>query len=286
MNFFESLETFNYEFIRKIENLEYAIQDYMSEYSLYYFIERNDFFSFLITKPKYINLVKLFIENGIDLNYFYDNTENTILHLAACRGNAGMLSLLIKSGAKVNVFNTKKRLPIHYATNEKILKVLIDAGSDVNAVDIKGYSPINLYGYYKQCKYSRCKGIVVKNMLRELVNAGAKLNNEVITHMFYKKYMSPIKYLISINININTKDEFNFSIFQIASIFNQNAAKLLLKNGAEYSKLNYAGHTHSLRIIRFINLELTKRNAILRFLFIKNNLPESLYKYIYKFLNY
>ncbi|KAF1322429.1 26s proteasome regulatory complex, subunit psmd10, partial [Globisporangium splendens] len=72
---------------------------------------------------------------------------NTPLHNAARTGNAGCVANLLKADAKVTIKNVNGSLPLHHACycekpNLAIVKLLVDAGSDVNDRNEQGYTPM------------------------------------------------------------------------------------------------------------------------------------------------
>lgn len=73
------------------------------------------------------------------------------LHFAAYRGAVEAVSVLINAGAEVNTPNAEGVYPLHSATNHKqhaasIMKMLIDAGADINACDVSKTPPMTALG--------------------------------------------------------------------------------------------------------------------------------------------
>ncbi len=104
-----------------------------------------------------INLIKSFVEKGVDVN-----TRNkygwTPLHWAAFRGKTEVVKLLIEKGADVNTKTTKgwwcgfikygkDSTPLYMAVNNghtEVVKLLIEKGANVNAKDINGWTPLHV----------------------------------------------------------------------------------------------------------------------------------------------
>lgn len=75
-----------------------------------------------------------------------EQKKHTPLHLAAWNGHADAVSILIKSGSDVNAPNYKGATPLHSATQVKqhsvsIMKMLLDKGAEINACSREGTPP-------------------------------------------------------------------------------------------------------------------------------------------------
>ena len=58
-----------------------------------------------------------------------------------------MVRALLTAGAKLDIFDYNGRLPLHYSLNgnydsSELVALLLQAGSDANAPDKKGHSPV------------------------------------------------------------------------------------------------------------------------------------------------
>lgn len=116
------------------------------------------------------NIAILFIEKNLYI-FEADTFGETSLHVASACGCIKGTSLLIGKGANVNVASKDKcLLPIHYAAareNLDIVSILIDNGSEINALDYKGKSPL----FASICHNRTCK------VLKTLLDEGASLYN-------------------------------------------------------------------------------------------------------------
>jgi ankyrin repeat protein len=79
--------------------------------------------------------VKYWLSRGAD-----DNAKelagiagSTPLHEAAGRGDGAMVSLLIAEGADINATDDSGHTPLFRAGNEETLRLLLDAGAELNA---------------------------------------------------------------------------------------------------------------------------------------------------------
>lgn len=110
----------------------------------------------LAIKENNINLVKLILDKGADVNLISDindyNFKYSPLMIASQNGNKEMVKLLIENGADVNHINSYSMSALMTTiydrseiTPEKIevIKILIDAGADVNLSVIENESTLD-----------------------------------------------------------------------------------------------------------------------------------------------
>ncbi|KZZ89522.1 glycerophosphodiester phosphodiesterase GDE1 [Ascosphaera apis ARSEF 7405] len=103
----------------------------------------------LATKANFIDIVKLLVEAGVDINYQDENGE-TALHIAARFGHTQCAKLLIDGAPQqtANLELTEKTYswtPLFIAAvdgNLETAELLINAGADVNRLDASGWSPM------------------------------------------------------------------------------------------------------------------------------------------------
>lgn len=90
-----------------------------------------------------VDAVRYLINKGIDVNV-QNALLHTPLHLAAGCGNAEIVEVLVKEGnAELDIYDARNQTPMHYAVNNKKLKVvklLIDFGANVNSVSKNKHS--------------------------------------------------------------------------------------------------------------------------------------------------
>lgn len=97
-----------------------------------------------------VYIVRVLIKNGANVNGV-DNDGNTTLHLS-CRMHQDVLAEeLINLGANVNIKNKRGNTPLlevpdryHYHSPIEIIKKLILAGADVNALNNKGETVLDI----------------------------------------------------------------------------------------------------------------------------------------------
>ena len=92
-----------------------------------------------------VNSGEYLISKGADVEsqHYYEDDQR-VLHYACRLGDAQIVSVLLKHGAKVNFMHgreswsaTTTLAPLHYASNVAVAKVLIQHGADVNIVGKK-----------------------------------------------------------------------------------------------------------------------------------------------------
>ena len=93
----------------------------------------------------YLDLVKLFISSGLDVNYC-GAQGITPLHIAAHWGNSHIATLLLEAGADINSTDADGESVISwtndYTEDEKCLLVCLAAGGDPNTVNNSEISPL------------------------------------------------------------------------------------------------------------------------------------------------
>ncbi len=84
----------------------------------------------------------LLLDHGADPNALAEG-EMTPLHFAAMLDHPELAGLLTHRGARSDIRNTSGMMPLHLAANDKVVKVLVAAGADVNGLTSKGMTPLH-----------------------------------------------------------------------------------------------------------------------------------------------
>jgi ankyrin repeat protein len=114
-----------------------------------------------------------------------DEVNSTILHLFARLGNIPLAECVLPL-IPVNYNDDYKRTPLHEASENhkiKMIEWLLSKGADVNSIDHKGNTPLNMY----MSNYSSNKVKVCKDVLK-FIESGAKpdiANDERKTPLYY-----------------------------------------------------------------------------------------------------
>ncbi|GME51202.1 hypothetical protein GTA08_BOTSDO05128 [Neofusicoccum parvum] len=102
----------------------------------------------LATKSNFVQIVKLLVEAGVDINY-QDEQGETALHVAARYGHTECAKILIEGSQdqKANVNLAEKTFawtPLFIACVDghlPVAKLLVDAGADLEKPDLSGWTP-------------------------------------------------------------------------------------------------------------------------------------------------
>lgn len=117
-----------------------------------------------------------------------DDRGYTLLHNAVKEGNKGMVKVLLENGVDVNAVNSDGDTPLHVAVkrknvDKKMVDILIKNGADVNAADRKGYIPIEYIFDEKYC-LDRVDGILFESNFTEDIFS---LKERFIGEILYEK---------------------------------------------------------------------------------------------------
>ena len=125
-----------------------------------------------VTATKFMNsaianyqygMAKLLLENGGDTG-FLNKKGATYLHRAADKkGNDDLVALLIEYNLEVDARNKDQETPLHLAANRgngnlSSVKVLVEAGAEVNALDKKSRTVLKRAKGKKVKDYLKSKG--------------------------------------------------------------------------------------------------------------------------------
>lgn len=191
------------------------------------------------------------------------------IHEAVSRKDAAAVRTFLEQGANVNEKCVKGRTPLHHCTdldedNLEILKLLLDAGADVNWMD--------------RCGLEAFMWAIIRSNFKSaeiLIVAGANVNNRSIetdlTALSVATYRNNVKLmemLISRGALLNTRDVYGHAPLHKAVISSKNqshskAVEILLRNGANFNAKDNFGQTALHLLMRRSDFEV----EIIRLLF-------------------
>ncbi len=98
------------------------------------------------TEEKFIATIESIIEKGEDINAKQNRNKRTLLHLAAKKGYAKAVKLLLDNNADVNAREVMDATPLHLAILEdkvEIVQILITYGADLDAKSSYSSTPLH-----------------------------------------------------------------------------------------------------------------------------------------------
>ena len=168
------------------------------------------------------------IANGVDVN-----AKNSPLHRMY---KEGAVRVLIEAGADVDARDAKECTPLHWIKEDGAVRALIEAGADVNARDIHGHTPLH-------------NRIIPEGAVRALIKAGADVNAICgwgLTPLFYQDGGS-VRALLEAgaDITITLKGDVNYN--PLHWLKNEEGARALIEAGVDVNardKFGYAPLHH------------------------------------------
>lgn len=122
----EEIKVINIEILKRLIELnEIMTVEHKSKY-----IENYIHPIFLAIGQKKLEMIKLLIESGTDIN-IHNKDDSSLLHLVD--DDIEITKFLIKSGIDLNYQEKEQgNTPLHYTSDSNVRKILIEAGADIN----------------------------------------------------------------------------------------------------------------------------------------------------------
>ncbi|EAX98453.1 hypothetical protein TVAG_413490 [Trichomonas vaginalis G3] len=184
------------------------------------------------SERKSIEIAKLLVSNGADVNAKDFENRKTPLHYAAERNCQKLAEFLISHGANINAKNKHGLSAIHYAAgkeNKELIEILISHGADVNSQDNFQITPLHISSFYN-----------LKDITKLLISHGADINKrdkERKTPLHYATKSHSVEsaqILISHGANVNLFDFTGKTPLHFASMYYINEIKDLLLANDDY----------------------------------------------------
>jgi ankyrin repeat protein len=205
------------------KNININALDESGNTALYYAVSQN-----------HVQLIKLLVANGADVNIVSKNSGDTLLHTACGgEGDVEVVCLLISLGMNVNARNLSGETPLYLASqasSDDVVFILLEFGADPNIADKEGKTPLHQAFFI--------------NVLNILLKRGANpnirdTNGATALHVLSEDYVpSAVQSLIDYGADVNIKDNDGNTPLHVAHLEN---VKILLKNGANYKIKNLEG---------------------------------------------
>lgn len=183
-------------------------------------------------------VIELLINNG---GYVLQPNRKGVqpLHVAAYKGNFGIVQLLLDNGAMVNALDNELQSPLNHALNAiecnaEVVKLLLERGADVHKVNYNGEQIIHLACY-------KCKPDIIQLLLDygASVNAGDLLNSSPLHSALRHNNLKAVKLLIKTGSSLTHRNYFSQQPLHMAAIHSgPGAVKLLLDHGASPNVLD------------------------------------------------
>lgn len=203
---------------------------------------KEELFVNALNKNKLIEIVRMLLENGSEINSCCKSNEMTPLHYAVKSGNRDMVVFLVENSANINAIGAKDETPLNIAIayeHEEIAKYLISKGAIVN----HGFNNDMLLHMAVFNKNENLVDLLLKNDAD--VTVKYKEDGRTALHLAVTYECSKIAEMLlvkgaNINENTNTGD----TALHIATRLGHfETCKLLLKYQPNISKKNVFGQT-------------------------------------------
>ena len=166
-------------------------------------------------------------EEASVLTFDFESSIKPPLFAAARGGNVDVVKMLVDDCARVGgLYEYGGEAALHFATNAKVVKALIDAGADVNVQDGFFYTPLHL--------------AVNVDVARALIDAGADVGLQTksgYTPLHLADNADVVKVLLDagadVNVRSNGQDPYVTPLHQAAEKGDPEIVKVLLDAGAD-----------------------------------------------------
>ena len=169
-----------------------------------------------------LEIVKLLLEKGANVNIVSKNTKHTLLHSVCQSGALDSFKLIIDKAEDVNATNNQGQTAImlaSYARQPEMVKALLEKGADPNIVSKDGYMTSALHAACVQCMPEAVEALLGKKAkvsnkdlngdtpLHVAARGGHSQYPQPLTDESRKKFAKIVQMLLKANANINVKNK-------------------------------------------------------------------------------
>jgi ankyrin repeat protein len=168
-----------------------------------------------------LNILNALLDAGADINIQCKNGDCALTE-AAAYGSLEILQALISKGAKVNVKNSKGLTPLLLANHLDKVKILLDNGADINAVDSQGRNVL--------MRWAAARSQFMKELIAKTSNINSRDNSGRTALMLAANEGNNdlISDLISNGADINLKDNKGMTAYMYAAGLYKGAGNVML----------------------------------------------------------
>ncbi len=211
-----------------------------------------------LVKRDHVDIIRLLLSAGIDLNIREHESKSTALHFAAMYGHTEICALLIEYGKDVYTKDYRGMTPLHEACSETrrnawpkrirnliegksswyhVAKMLMDAGADVEARTEVGLTPLFIAAWLGSAEMVSL--LITYNV--DLLSCGPKKNS--VLHEVH--CLESMKLLISAGAVIDSRNELDQTPLMLLSAREHSVELIecLIDHGADVNARDLNGRT-------------------------------------------